>query len=555
MRLPVLFLSGLLALSMMEGCMQKQPDASPSPLAARIARFAPAVLTSDTLFLSGGERQALRHLAAAARIMDTLYLRQVWSGNEALLRHLEADRSPAGRERLEMFAIERSPWSSLDGDEPFVEGVPSRPPHAAHYPDDMTREEFEQWLASLSGEERARATGFFTAIRRGPDGRLRAVPYAEEYRGALERASALLREAAAATENVSLRRFLELRAAAFLSNDYYESDIAWMDTDSRLEVTIGPYETYMDRLFNYKAAFEAFIAIRNEQESRRLQEFSAYLQEIEDHLPLPSRYRNPRIGASAPIRVVDLVAAGGEAGAGVQTAAFNLPNDERVTREKGNKRVMLKNVQEAKFNTVLVPIARIALDSSLHGLVAFEPFFTHILAHELVHGLGPQDIAPGGRKSTVRLELKDRHAALEEAKADIGGLFALGYLAERGVFPPSGEPALYATFLAGMFRSIRFGIHEAHGKGMALQFNYLMEAGAIRYDRGTFSLDGTRMKKAVADLTGMIMTVQAEGDYAAAGALLDRYARMTPPMQEVLDRLGGIPVDIRPRYPLAEGPR
>jgi len=331
------------------------------------------------------------------------------------------------------------------------------------------------------------------------------------------------------------------------------SDVAWMKLDSPIEPTIGPYEVYMDKLYNYKAAFEAFIALRDNEETARLERFASKLQEIENNLPIDPRYRNPKLGALAPIRVVDEVATGGEARAGVQTAAFNLPNDERITGAMGSKRVMLKNVQEAKFREILTPIARVAIDPAQQPWIAFEPFFTHILAHELMHGLGPHNITVQGRKTTARQEMKDLSSAFEEAKADISGLFALQYLIDRGVVDSSMEQPMYVTFLAGVFRSVRFGITEAHGRGMALQFNYLMDAGAFEYDEsaGTFRVNFDRIKDAARKLTGEIMTIQAQGDYASAKQMLDRGAVIRPPMGRVLDRLAAIPVDIEPHFPLS----
>ena len=364
----------------------------------------------------------------------------------------------------------------------------------------------------------------------------------------------MLHEAALLTTNASLRTFLNTRADAFLSNDYYESDVAWMDLDSPIEPTIGPYEVYMDGLFNYKAAFEAYITLRNDEETAKLVRFSGLLQEIEDNLPINPAYRNPKLGAAAPIRVVDEIAIGGESRAGVQTAAFNLPNDERVVAEKGSKRVMLKNVQEAKFQAILTPIAERVIDPSQRSRIAFEPFFTHILAHELMHGLGPHSIRVNGTATTVRATMKELSSALEEAKADAAGLFALQYLIDHGKLDKAMEEPMYITFLAGVFRSIRFGINEAHGRGMALQFNYLFDKGAFTYDEpsATFLVKIDKIKDAVRSLTGEIMTIQAEGSYEKAKNLLDTYAVLRAPMQHALERLGDIPVDIAPHFPLAQ---
>ena len=524
-------------------------------LKEKIKRFAPTEIKGDVSKLSKGNRKALAKLIDAAKYMDSLYLCQVWSGNIDLLHKLQADKTAKGKELLRYFSINMGPWSVIDHQAPFIESVPNpRPPGANYYPEDMTKEEFAKWLEKLPDAEQKKGTGFFYTIHRDDRGRLSNVPYSDEYRDLLEPAAKLLKEAAALTDNVSLKNFLNKRADAFLSNDYYESDVAWMDLDSPIEPTIGPYEVYMDDLFNYKAAFEAFITLRNDVETKKLEKFSSYLQEVENNLPIDAMYRNPKLGASSPIRVVDLVVTGGESRAGVQTAAFNLPNDEKVTAEKGSKRVMLKNVQEAKFKKVLTPISKTALDKEQLKYVSFEPFFTHILAHELMHGLGPHNITVEGKPTTVRQAMKDLSSAFEEAKADISGLFLLQYLIDKGNIEKKFEKQMYVTYLASSFRSIRFGIKEAHGKGMALQFNYLMDEGAFNYNEKTnkFSVNFEKIKDAMKKLTGEIMTIQAEGGYDKAKAMLDKYAVMNPLMQKVLDKLTAIPVDIAPHYPLAE---
>jgi len=552
------------ALVLAAGCNKPKQETKEmeSPLAAKLKRFAPTEITADVSKLSAGDRQALDKLIQASRLMDEMYLRQVWSGNAALKEKLAAkaspkagNASPEGTLRYQMFMLNKSPWSGLDHDSAFIEGAPQpKPAGANYYPEDMTKEEFEAWVASLSAKDQEKARGFFYTVRRGEDKKLKLVPYNEEYKQWLEPAAKLLREAAGLTDNKSLKNFLTKRADAFLSNDYYDSDVAWMDLDSPIEPTIGPYEVYMDELFNYKAAFEAFITLRNEEETKKLSKFSSDLQELENNLPIDKKYRNPKLGALAPIRVVDEVVVGGEAYKGVQTAAYNLPNDERVTREKGSKRVMLKNVQEAKFNNVLLPLAKIAIAPEEQSLIAFEPFFTHILAHELMHGLGPHTIMVNGKQTTARQAMKELSSAFEEAKADISGLWALQYLIDKGVVEKSFEKQMYVTFLASAFRSVRFGLNEAHGKGIALQFNYLTDEGAFVYDakNGTFSVNFDTVKDAVRELTAEIMTVQAEGSYEKAKAMLDKYGVLRPEMKAVLDRMNDVPVDIAPRFPVAE---
>jgi hypothetical protein len=530
---------------------QQLPDAA--QIEAKTARFAPVEIGADISSLPATEKTALAKLVQAGRIMDALFLRQVWAGNEAVLVDLLSDKTPLGRARLHAFLVDKGPWSRLDHNAPFVPGVPAKPEGANFYPAGATKADVEAWLAAIPEAERARATGFFTTIRRGPAGRFMLVPYSVEYQGELARAADLLKEAAAATADATLKAFLTARAAAFLTNDYYASDVAWMELDSAVEPTIGPYEVYEDEWFNYKAAFEAFITVRDAAESAKLAKFSGELQDIENHLPVDPALRNPALGGMAPIRVVNVVLAAGDGNRGVQTAAYNLPNDERVLREKGAKRVMLKNMQEAKFQKVLVPISKIVLGAADQKRVAFDAFFTHILMHELMHGLGPHNITVGGRATTVRQELKETYSAIEEAKADISGLFALQYLVDKGVIDTSMEQTMYTTFLASAFRSIRFGINEAHGRGIAIQLNTLLDAGAFTVAAdGTFAVNVAKIKGAVIALTRDLMMMQAAGGYDQAKARIAKMAVIRPEVQKALDRLAGVPVDIEPRFVTAE---
>jgi hypothetical protein len=518
------------------------------------ARFAPTNIGADLSTLSAADKQVLAKLVEASKIMDALFLRQVWAGNDTVLLDLSQSQTVEGRARLHYFLINKGPWSRLDHDEAFVPGVPAKPAGANFYPEGATKAEIERWMQSLPPAERTRATGFFTLVRRlgGANGTFTLVPYNAEYQPELTRAAALLREAAAITKEPTLKAFLTKRADAFLSNDYYESDVAWMELKGAIEPTIGPYEVYEDELFNYKAAFEAFITVQDQAESAKLQKFGGQLQDIEDHLPIDPKYRNPKLGGLAPIVVVNEIFSAGDANRGVQTAAFNLPNDERVVREKGSKRVMLKNVQDAKFAKTLVPISRIVLSPADQKNVSFDAFFTHIVVHELMHGLGPHNITVGGRQTTVRQEMKEAYSFLEEAKADISGLFAIQYMIDKGVLPKTLERTLYTTFLASAFRSIRFGINEAHGRGIAVQLNYLLDQGGfvVRAD-GTFAVEMTKAKDGVRSLTRDIMTMQAEGDYAKAIALRDRLGVLRPPVKRALDKMAAVPVDIEPRFTTA----
>ena len=557
-RMPSWMLLIVAALMQCAAC-SKPSQESPMPdlvnLQKMIARFAPVEIGADISDLPAAEQQALVRMLEAALIMDTLYLRQVWAGNESLLAQIQNDTSPLGTARLHYFRINKGPWSRLDHNAPFIPGVPEKPLAANFYPQGATKGELEAWLNTLSGKERESAVGFFTVIR-GAAGGARGfvmIPYSAEYDQELARAAALLREAASLTAQPTLKAYLTSRADAFLSNDYYASDIAWMELDASIEPTIGPYEVYEDEWFNAKAAFEAFVTIRDDAETAKLVTLSGQLQDIEDHLPIDAKYRNPRLGSLAPIRVVNEILAAGDGNRGVQTAAFNLPNDERVVKEKGSKRVMLKNVQEAKFRIVLVPISQIVLSPSDRKNVSFDAFFTHILMHELMHGLGPHEIRVADRTTTVRQELRETYSTIEEAKADISGLFALQYLINKGVIDKSLERSIYDTFLASAFRSIRFGINEAHGRGIAIQLNYLMDTGAFRITpEGTFAVVPAKIKDGVIALTREIMTLEAEGDYVRAREMQKDLGVVRPEIQAALDRLQDIPVDIEPQFPAVQ---
>ncbi|HEU4384700.1 MAG TPA: hypothetical protein VFR85_14530 [Anaeromyxobacteraceae bacterium] len=521
--------------------------------AARLARleaqYAPVDLKVDLSALPEGERRALSKLVEASRIVDALFLRQAWAGNEATLLRLAADGTPLGRARLAYFLRNKGPWDRLDHDRPFLPGAPEKPPAGTFYPATASKAEVRAWLDGLPEARRGEAAGFFSVVRRGPSG-LAAVPYSQEYQPELAEMARLLREAAGLTADRTLAAYLSARAEAFLSDDYYQSDLAWMELDSAVEPTIGPYETYEDGWFSLKAAFEAFVCVRDEAETRKLARLSSELQDIEDHLPIEDAWKR-KLGALAPISVVNQLLAAGDAARGVTTAAFNLPNDERVVAQKGSKRVMLRNVQEAKFQKVLLPIGRLALSQADQARVDFDAFFTHVLMHELVHGLGPHRVA--GSDRPVRQALEEAYGAMEEAKADAAGLFAMQRLVDRGVLPRQLEQSMYLTFLAGAFRTLRFGMNEAHGKGMALQVNWLLDRGAfVERPDGTFGVDAAKVKEAVAGLSREIMTLQAKGDLEAARAWLARDGVLRPGVARVIERARGVPVDIAPRFVTAE---
>jgi len=525
-------------------------------------RFAPVDLTADTAKLSAGDRVAIARLIEAAKIVDTLQLRQRWSGNEALWAALHKDTTPLGKARRDYFWLNKGPWSIIDGNQSFMPAeyagikIPSEKPAGANfYPEGATKQELETWMNGLAAADKEQAQWFFTVIRKDKAGKFAIVKYSDEYRNELQKLSKLLKEAANATDNASLKKFLNLRADAFLSNDYLASDFAWMDLDSPVDVTIGPYETYNDELFGYKAAFEAYVNVRDQKETEKLNFFGKHMQELENNLPLDAKYRNPKVGAIAPMVVVNQVYGAGDGNMGVQTAAYNLPNDERIIRERGSKRVMLKNVQEAKFEATLTPISKLVLRPADQKDLDFDSFFTHILAHEIMHGLGPHATTQNGQPSTPRQDLKDAYSTIEEAKADVTGLWALAYMMDKGQLKESlgqgtaAERKLYNTYLASAFRTLHFGLTDSHARGMAIQMNYLLDKGGfVSHGDGTFSVDFAKIKGAVADLDREFLTIEALGDYARAQDLMKRYVVIRPDVQKALDKMKAVPNDIRPGF-------
>ena len=528
-------------------------------------RFAPVDLRADISALSKGDRAAIATLIEAAKIIDTLQLRQRWAGNEPLLAVLKQDTSALGKARLDYFWLNKGPWSGLDGNHSFLPAdykgikIPAKKPEGANfYPAGATKPALEAWMNALVPADKQQAQWFFTTIRSGKNGKFKTVKYSDEYKADLQKLARMLRSAAKSTDNASLKKFLTLRADAFLSNDYLASDFAWMDLDSPVDVTIGPYETYNDELFGYKAAFEAYVSIRDQKETEKLNFFAKHMQELEDNLPMDKKYRNPKVGALAPMVVVNQVYGAGDGNMGVQTAAYNLPNDERIISQRGSKRVMLKNIQEAKFASTLTPIAKLVLRPEAQADLDFESFFTHILAHEITHGLGPHVTRIDGKESTPRQDLKEAYSTIEEAKADMAGLWALAYMMDKGQLQDTlgqGEAAerkLYNTFLASAFRTLHFGLTDSHARGMAIQLNYLLDKGGfVSHGDGTFSTDFRKIKQAVIELNREFLTIEATGDYPRAKAMMEKYVVIRPDVQKALDKMKAVPNDIRPTFSTA----
>jgi hypothetical protein len=517
-----------------------------------LEKFAEVTLTADLDALDDADRRVVTHAIRASQHLDEIFWRQTWSGAVSLRDRLRGASHPDNRRLLAELELMYGPYDRLDEHHvSFVAGVPARPAGAGFYPDDLTKEEFESWLSSHP-RDRAAFESTTTLIRR-QQGSLVAVPYREAYADLLRPAAAELGNAADAARHPSLARFLRSRAEALLSDDYYQSDLDWMDVEGNtIDVTIGPYETYEDLLFGYKASYESYVGVVDAAESANLQTYAKYLDALDTLLASRVPFLIKR-GASSPIRVINLVYNAGDARAGVQTTAFNLPNDERVHQQKGTRKVMLRNVARAKFDNSMIPLATRLLDPRHHAFVTFDSYFTNVLLHEMAHSLGPSYLDESGRQ-TVRKSLRELYSPIEEAKADIVGLFFHQWLIDQKVLPAAEEERAYTSFLAGFFRSIRFGVAEAHGKANVLELNFLRERGGVHCDpsTGRFSLDLPRMRDATAELTDVLIGVEARGSYDEAARLLERHGQPDELLVRALQEVGDVPVDIRPRYPLEQ---
>ena len=541
------------------------PAAAPAPAAAgvpaddleiapdvseRVRQFPATRIDYDRSLLDERETGVLQLLIEASKELDPIFERQV------------AEEVPSMRERVgrlvvehrqrsvpasEYFVINQGPWDRLKGDEPFI-GHRPKPKGAGFYPVDMTKEEFDAWIAAHPADKEA-FQGLFTVIHRDGN-RLVAVPYSKEYAPALAKAAGRLREAAARTGNASLRTFLQKRADAFLTDDYFASDVAWMDLDSDIEIAIGPYEVYEDGLFNYKAAFESFVTVRDKTEGARLAVYAKHLPDMERNLPIPDAHKNFSRKFESPIKVVQEAFTAGDARRGVQTSAFNLPNDEKVREAKGSKKVLLKNVMEAKFRQCGEPIAARVLDPQQTGRVAFDPYYNHTLFHELSHGLGPGVITgPDGRRVEARLLLKNIYSTIEEAKADVVGLWNIFYALDQKWLTSFDAESLAATYTGLMFRSMRFGLEEAHGGGTAVQWNWFREKGGIVPTAGgRFLAKPEKFREAVRSLAAELLMIEATGDFERGKRLLEKYGKSNAEIERVNGGLKDIPVDIKPVF-------
>lgn len=524
----------------------------------RLAQLPRTSIDYDRSLLNDEEKRVVEKLVEASKFIDEIYWLQVSEQSPEYRQRLEAQakNSPLDRAGYEYFLANKGRWDRLAQDEPFIEpfgDAGKKPEGAAFYPSDMKKEELERYVTAHPDQKEA-LEGLFTVVRRDGD-KLKTIPYSQYYKQQLDSAAASLRAAAGITTNATLKNYLTKLADAFGKDEYRESDMAWMDLNGPIEVVIGPYEVYEDNAFNYKASFESFVTVVDKPESDKLASYAKHLPDMEKNLPEPEQYKNPNRGTESPIRVVQEIFTAGDARRGVQTSAFNLPNDEVVREQKGSKKVLLKNVMDAKFERSGKPIALRVLEPSLRDLISFDAYFNHTLFHELSHGLGPgliPDPNNAGKRVDVRILLKNSYSTIEECKADVVGIWNILYAHDNKLLTNVDERQLFATYTGLMFRSMRFGIDEAHGRGTAIQWNWLREKGAVTpLGDGTYTVDFAKYRDGIRSLATELLTIEATGDLARSQRLLDKYGISTPEMQSVIAKLKDIPVDITPVYPAA----
>jgi hypothetical protein len=501
---------------------------------ARLAGYATVRLTADLSHLGEGDRAMIPLLIDAAQIMDGLFWRQAYGDRGTLLASIQ---DPAARRFAE---INYGPWDRLNGDEPFIAGVGAKPPGANFYPRDMSKEEFEKW--GQPGKD-----DLYSFVRRDAGGKLTLVPYHVEFKAELERAAKLLEQAAALAEDEAFAGYLRLRAKALVTDDYRPSDMQWMDMkDNAVDLVIGPIETYEDKLYGYRASFEAYVLVKDVEWSARLARFAAFLPELQKGLPVPDKYKAEAAGSASDLNAYNVVYYAGDCNAGSKTIAINLPNDEQVQLAKGTRRLQLENAMRAKFDRILVPIADQLITPEQRRHITFDAFFADTMFHEVAHGLGIMNTING--RGTVREALKDSASAFEEGKADILGLYMITRLHERGELGKAELMDYYVTFLAGIFRSVRFGAASAHGLANMMRFNFFEHAGAFTRDpsTGTYGVHLERMQQAMTELSRLLLTIQGDGDYDRAQKLLVEQGQVSPQLAGDLGRLAGagIPVDV-----------
>lgn len=500
-----------------------------------LADYATVKLTADLSAFDAKQKKMIALLVEAADSMNAIYWQQAWGDKDALLHKIN---DPAMREFAE---INYGPWDRLDNDQPFIEGIGARPAGAQFYPADMSKDEFEK--SALKDK-----TALYTLLRRDAQGQLITLPYHEAYKAELEKAAGLLRDAAKLSQDAGFRKYLTLRADALLSDDYQPSDFAWMAMKNNpVDIVIGPIETYEDQLYGYKASYESYVLIKDQAWSKKLARFAQYLPELQRGLPVPERYKAEQPGSDADLNAYFAIYYGGDANVGAKTIAINLPNDEQVQLKKGTRRLQLENVMKAKFEQIMLPIAKELITEDQQQNLTFDAFFQNTMFHEVAHGLGIKNTLDG--KGTVRKALKDQASSFEEGKADILGLYMVSKLAGKGELDKSKLMDNYVTFLAGILRSVRFGASDAHARANMVRFNFFKQHGAFARDEksGRYRVDFDKMTAAMNALSAKLLTIQGDGDYAAAKQLTDQMGAVDAQLAGDLKRLdlAHIPVDIR----------
>ncbi|RED93407.1 peptidase M49-like protein [Marinoscillum furvescens DSM 4134] len=525
----------LCTLGLLTYCTQPQKEQTEeapttNPMEAKLAAYKSVKLTTDLSQLSESEKQMIPKLIEAAKIMDELFWYEAYGQKDSLLSTLEDEAT------RKFTQINYGPWDRLQNNEPFIAGVGPKPAGANFYPADMTKEEFE--AADLEDKK-----SLYTFLRRDENGDLMTVPYRTMFAEEVAAASALLLECADIAEDEGLKNYLKLRAEALLTDEYQPSDMAWMDMKSNgIDVVIGPIENYEDALYNYKAAHEAYVLVKDKSWSERLSKYAAFLPELQRGLPVAAAYKAEKPGSDADLNAYDVVYYAGDCNAGSKTIAINLPNDEEVQLAKGSRRLQLKNAMQAKFDEILVPISEILITPEQRQHITFDAFFGNTMFHEVAHGLGIKKTING--KGTVRDALKEHSSALEEGKADVLGMYMITQLHKKGEIDGDIKD-YYTTFMAGIFRSVRFGAASAHGKANMIRFNFFQQLGAFqKQEDGTYAVDYNKMEEAMNALSEKILTLQGDGDYEGVDLLVKEMGLIGPELRADLLKLEAIPVDI-----------
>ncbi|OHX66759.1 dipeptidyl-peptidase 3 family protein [Flammeovirga pacifica] len=523
--------------SLFSSCTQEQKKEEKKvvtvPKVAHLVDYTDFTLTSDIKHLNKNQRIMIEKMIEVSKIMDNLFWKQAYGDKDSFISSLPSD------ELKRYAAVNYGPWDRLQDNKPFIDGIAEKPKGANFYPQDMSKEEFE----ALANQDK---NSLYTIIRRDVRGELKVIPYSTEYRIELEKASNLLMECSDLAKDPGLKKYLKLRANAFLSNDYFASDLAWMDMkENPIDFVVGPIENYEDKLFGYKTSFEAYVLIKDMEWSKKLAKFASFLPELQKGLPCDRKYKTETPGTDSQLNAYDVVYYAGDCNAGSKTIAINLPNDERVQEQKGSRRLQLKNAMRAKYEKILVPISEVLIDPSQRKHITFDAFFANTMFHEVAHGLGIKETITG--KGTVRKSLKEHASALEEGKADILGLYMVSQLHKKGEIDGDMKD-YYTTFLAGIFRSVRFGAASAHGVANMIRFNFFKSYGAFEYDNasGYYKVNYPKMEEAMNALSAKILQLQGDGDYNGVSELVKTHGKITLDLQKDLDKIddANIPTDV-----------